>query len=180
MHPLQIATKKQHCTHIFLVTHWGASASKKPGPDNSRNTPLNRHIRSCQFDHPNLLSTSIHHHLFPQCPQIIYRASETATIHSANQIDLWNKATYKLETTIKHERRTQEEKNLNHANNGHVTSGASHIQWRQRIIINSQWISCSATTTFVRKKCLNFTEFMTWIYKNIPRWDDKKRTPTGQ
>lgn len=89
MHPLQIATKKQHCTHIFLVTHWGASASKKPGPDNSRNTPLNRHIRSCQFDHPNLLSTSIHHHLFPQCPQIIYRASETATIHSANQIDLW-------------------------------------------------------------------------------------------
>ena len=50
MHPLKITTEKQHYTHIFLVTHWGASASKKPGPDNSRNTPLNRHIRSCQFD----------------------------------------------------------------------------------------------------------------------------------
>jgi hypothetical protein len=51
MYPLQKHTGRkktwQKFTHIFFVTHWGASVSRNPGPASSRTTPLKRQIRSC-------------------------------------------------------------------------------------------------------------------------------------
>jgi hypothetical protein len=50
-YPLQKHTGRkktwQKFTHIFFVTHWGASVSRNPGPASSRTTPLKRQIRSC-------------------------------------------------------------------------------------------------------------------------------------